>query len=257
MSDASSPAEPMASLTPVLGSVLGQARRGNVLEETIARVLRGIRLGTFAPGEKLPPERELAESLGVSRSTLRDALAELQAAGYLSVRRGRYGGTFVAEELPAPATSLGAEDAAAVEDVLTFRGVVEPAAAVLAASATLSTAQRSALVQALEAVDAAEASQYRPLDARLHCLIAELSGSAMLSAAVAEARAAASGLLDRIPFLDTNIAHSQEQHQAIVSAILQGEPTRAGELMKEHLEGTASLLRGFLADEGPASRPQP
>ncbi|GAA1176705.1 FadR/GntR family transcriptional regulator [Nesterenkonia xinjiangensis] len=253
MSESPSLPAPAASLS----HVLGQTRRGNVLEETIARLLRGIRLGSFPPGDKLPPERELAESLGVSRSTLRDALAALQHTGHLSVRRGRYGGTFVTEEPPGPATTLHAGDAADVEDVLTFRGVVEPAAASLAAAATLSTEQRSALVQALQAVDNAEPAQYRPLDARLHCLIAELSGSAMLTASVVEARAAASALLDRIPFLDTNIAHSQEQHQAIVSAILQGEPTRAGELMQEHLEGTASLLRGFLADEGPASGPQP
>lgn len=230
--------------------LLGQARRGNVLEETIARVLRGIRLGSFPPGDKLPPERELAESLGISRSTLRDALAELQKAGFLSVRRGRYGGTFVTENLPAPAEALDARDTADVEDVLTFRGVVEPAAASLAAAATLSTEQRAALVQALEAVDAADPAHYRPLDARLHCLIAELTGSPMLTAAVAEARAAASGLLDRIPFLDTNIAHSQEQHQAIVSAILEGRAERAETLMREHLAGTASLLRGFLAETG-------
>ncbi|UJH71273.1 FadR/GntR family transcriptional regulator [Ornithinimicrobium sp. INDO-MA30-4] len=67
-------------------------RVGNVYEGTLERLLQAIRLGQFRPGEKMPPERELAESLGVSRTTLRDALSGLQSAGYVAVARGRYGG---------------------------------------------------------------------------------------------------------------------------------------------------------------------
>ena len=46
------------------------------------------------PGESLPPERELASKLGVSRDTVREAIKSLADAGYLVARRGRYGGTF-------------------------------------------------------------------------------------------------------------------------------------------------------------------
>ena len=52
------------------------------------------------PGESLPPERELAARLGVSRDTVREAIKSLADAGYLVSRRGRYGGTFLADELP-------------------------------------------------------------------------------------------------------------------------------------------------------------
>ena len=60
------------------------------------RVVQSIREGEYRPGDKLPPERELAELLGVSRSTLRLALHELERSGVLVRRPGRGGGTFVA-----------------------------------------------------------------------------------------------------------------------------------------------------------------
>ncbi|BAS11093.1 putative HTH-type transcriptional regulator RmpR [Arthrobacter sp. Hiyo4] len=75
--------------------ILRPVRHGNAFEETIERLLQNIKLGLFGVGTKLPAERELAEMLGVSRATLRDALAELQKAGYVEVQRGRYGGTYV------------------------------------------------------------------------------------------------------------------------------------------------------------------
>ncbi|WP_309080583.1 FCD domain-containing protein [Zhihengliuella sp.] len=227
--------------------LLGVARKGNAFEETVEHLLRGFRLGLFPPGGRLPPERELAEELGVSRATLRDALAELQKAGYLTIQRGRYGGAMVATELPTRGAVLDSGDLELVEDVLTFRAVVEPAAAALAARAALTAAQRNGLLDTLRAVSAAGPGQYRPLDARLHIAIAELTASPRLAAAVAEARAATSDLLDRIPFLAPNIEHSDVQHQAIIEAILAGDPEQARGLMAEHLEGTAALLRGFLA----------
>src|SRR3954470_15892278 len=89
-------------------------RTGNAFEETVERLLQAIRLGVVGAGERLPSERELAERLGVSRVTLREAIRALSDAGYVESRRGRYGGTFVNENLPEPAESTSREiDAAA------------------------------------------------------------------------------------------------------------------------------------------------
>lgn len=229
--------------------LLGRARKGNAFEETVEQLLRGIRIGIFAPGERLPAERELAEVLGVSRATLRDALAELQKAQYLTIQRGRYGGAFVTSDLPVRSETLNWGDQELVEDVLVFRSVVEPAAAALAAESSLTAAQRTSLLDAHRAVSTATPGQYRQLDARFHICIAELTPSRRLATAVAEARASTSELLDRIPVLERNIEHSEEQHQAIVDAILGGNSARARTLMEEHLAGTAALLRGFLAGQ--------
>src|SRR5260370_20724977 len=81
-------------------ALLRPVRPGNPFEDTVERLLQTIRLGVLHPGESLPPERELAARLGVSRDTVREAIKSLAHAGYLVSRRGRYGGTFLAQELP-------------------------------------------------------------------------------------------------------------------------------------------------------------
>ncbi|WP_442858994.1 FadR/GntR family transcriptional regulator [Arthrobacter sp. CAN_A6] len=110
-----------------------------------------------------------------------------------------------------------------MEDVLTFRGVLEPAAASLAAGARLSPAQRSHLLKALDEVSRASTGEYRPKDARFHVAIAEVVGSPSLAHAVADVRSKVSDLLDRIPLLEPNLEHSNRQHQDIVDAILRGD----------------------------------
>ena len=57
--------------------------------------MTAIALGEFVPGQRLPTERELAATLAVSRTTIREAISRLAATGYVAVRRGRHGGAFV------------------------------------------------------------------------------------------------------------------------------------------------------------------
>lgn len=234
-------------MTAEIGLQVPPVRAGNLFEATMERLLRAIRLGQFPPGSKLPPERDLAELLGVSRTTLREALAALQTNGYVSVRRGRYGGTYVASSPPErTGSALPALDAEEVADLLTLRRIVEPAAAELAAGRDLPRADRDRLRRTHREVAAAPMGQYRPLDSRLHLLIAECSGSPSLLAVVADARARANAMLDRIPLLSANLEHSGEQHAVVVQAVLDGDPAAARAAMLEHLDGTAALLRGFL-----------
>ncbi|MGC1207484.1 MAG: GntR family transcriptional regulator, partial [Ornithinimicrobium sp.] len=156
-------------------------RAGNVFEETMEALLQEIRLGQLAPGEKLLPERELAEALGVSRTTLREVLGHLSKTGYVTVRRGRYGGTYVAEPVPpAPGSAGTTPDWAQVSDVLTLRRVVEPAAAEMAAERGVTQPEAEQLWLAHQECCVAQADRYRPLDSRLHLLIADLSGSPRL-----------------------------------------------------------------------------
>ena len=63
-------------------------REGNAFEETVERLLTVIKLGLVGPGERFPPERELAAQLGISRLTLREAISELQQAGYVESAGG-------------------------------------------------------------------------------------------------------------------------------------------------------------------------
>lgn len=219
----------------------------NPFEDTVGRLLATIRLGVLAPGDSLPPERELAAKLGVSRDTVRDAIKSLSDAGYLVSRRGRYGGTFLADELPVPSADEIGFNSDEIDDALRLREVLEVGAARMAASRTLSTAERDGLWARLAELRAASPEDYRRLDSRLHLAIAEATGSPSLVALVAENRMRVNALLDRIPLLQRNISHSDAQHEAIVVAILDGDPDEATAAMLTHVGGSSALLRGFLA----------
>lgn len=222
-------------------------RSGNAFEDCVERVLSALRLGIVSPGERLPPERDLATRLGVSRVTLREALRSLGDAGWLEVRRGRHGGAFVTERRPDARIGVAPPiSPAAVDDALVFRRVIDLGAVELAASAPLSASAQDGLRSALAECSRAGPERYRPADSRLHLAIAELTGSPSLVAAAADARVRINDLLDSIPLLPRNIAHSNEQHERIVTAIVRGQPVAARAAMEEHLAGSAALLRGFL-----------
>jgi GntR family L-lactate dehydrogenase operon transcriptional regulator len=231
----------------LVGPLLGPSRSGNAFEESVERLLRLIKLGVVGVGERLPPERELATRMGVSRHTLRDALRALREAGYLESRRGQGGGTFVvARSGGSPVSTAPPPDPAAVEDALAVRYAVETGAAELAARRSLQAADRALLVRLEQRCCSASVPDYRPADSRLHLAVAALSGSPSLAAAVAEARARTNDLLDRIPLLPRNLEHSNHQHAQVVQAVLAGDAPGARAAMAEHLDGTAALLRAFL-----------
>jgi DNA-binding FadR family transcriptional regulator len=134
---------------------------------------------------------------------------------------------------------------AALPDALDFRRVLEPGAAALAATRTLSAADRKALVTALAA--ARERGDARRVnDSRLHLAIATASGCPSLAAAIADVQLTLDRLLSAIPVIRRNLDHSDAQHDRIVDAILHGDPAAARLAMEEHCDGTAALLRGLL-----------
>src|SRR6516162_9159590 len=79
----------------VLGPLLQPVPMRTASERVADRLVTAIALGEFEPGQRLPAERELAATLEVSRTTVREALQRLHAGGYVVTRRGRGGGTFV------------------------------------------------------------------------------------------------------------------------------------------------------------------
>jgi len=230
-------------------------RAGNAFEETVARLLQTVRLGIVAPGEALPAERDLATRFSVSRDTVREAIRSLTDAGFLVSRRGRYGGTFVVDVLPARGSGVeidGVPDAVPttpeeLEDALALRDILEVGAVRAAAARSLTAVDREVLWSRVKEASAASIEDYRRLDSRLHLTIGELVGAPSLVPLLADNRMRVNELLEAIPLLQPNLDHSNEQHEAIVLAILTGDVERAAVAMQEHLDGSAALLRGFLA----------
>jgi DNA-binding FadR family transcriptional regulator len=187
---------------------------------------------------RLPPERELAATLGASRSSLRKALAALEAEGQLWRHVGK--GTFLGQR---PISQIG--DVAAVASrlgpvaVLQARLVLEPALARLAAL-NANAAQLSGLAALAEATEAAPSwRQYEGRDATLHRAIAEAAGNPLLlslfdhAAAVRRAVtwARPRGPEDGPP----RDHHSFAEHRAIVAAIAARDAAASEAAMRAHI----------------------
>jgi GntR family transcriptional regulator, transcriptional repressor for pyruvate dehydrogenase complex len=228
-----------------LEAVFQPVRPPTTFEETVERLGTAIRLGLLAPGAKLPPERELAGELRISRSTLREALTTLTQSGLLVAQRGRGGGTFVALEPPLTepeSEPLGAE----AWSILEHRLAIETGATLLACErAEVADFDRlDELVDRMAEVDDFE--EYRRADIRFHIAIAEAARSPRLVTEMTEVQGAMSALIALIAHPDQVLTHSNEQHRALVGLLRRGDSTRAVGLMREHIEGTEHILAGLL-----------
>ena len=231
-------------------AVLRPVRAHHAFEGCVEQLGTAIRLGVYPHGSTLPPERELAERLAVSRATLREAIAALRTARLVETKRGRGGGTVVKHRPAAPAEGTPLDLGSRREellDTLVFRRVVEPGGCHIAAGRELTGQQRDLLTAAHEAVShATDPAAHRQADSRFHLAIATVTESPLTVQAVTAVQADLHDMLNAIPVLEVNIEHSNKQHRTIVNAILNGDATRARRVMESHCDDTAALLRGLL-----------
>jgi GntR family transcriptional repressor for pyruvate dehydrogenase complex len=235
------PMEPDA----VLQSVFTPLRAATTFEETVERLGTAIRTGILPAGSRLPAERTLADELGISRSTLRQALTTLVQSGLLISLRGRGGGTFVSESPPlAPAGEpLLGDDAWAVLD---YRVAIETGATILAGERgePEDLDRLDALVERMWEVDDFEV--YRRADIRFHVGLAEAARSPRLVSAMTEVQGRMSELITRLPHPAELLTHSNAQHRRIVRLLRERDIIRSVRLMREHIEGTEHILAGLL-----------
>jgi DNA-binding FadR family transcriptional regulator len=220
-------------------------RPPTTFEETVERLGTAIRLGLLPAGSQLPPERTLAGQLGISRSTLRQALTTLVQSGHVVSTRGRGGGNFVTQHPPLADASdeLLDEEAHAILD---FRVAVETGATILAAErAEAASLERLAeLVERMAAAD--DFGDYRRADIRFHIGIAEAASSPRLLAAMTEVQGQMSDLIALIAHPEEVLTHSNEQHRRLVRHLRRGDASRAVGLIREHIEGTEHIIAGLL-----------
>lgn len=210
-------------------------------------ILRGI----LRPGERLPAERELSERLGVSRPSLRDALADLQERGLLATRAGS--GVFVADVLGSafsPALiQLFASDDEAVFDYLTFRRDLEGLAAERAArfgsDADLAVIDEI-FRKMVAAGDPAHSDHAAELDAQFHSAILEASHNVVLL----HMMRSMFDLLRKGVFYNRRIMFGQhttfeallDQHRAINAALQARDPAAARAAVEIHLDYVKQAL---------------
>jgi GntR family transcriptional repressor for pyruvate dehydrogenase complex len=214
-------------------------------EETVERLGTAIRLGILGPGTRLPSERELADQLGISRSTLRQAITTLVQSGHLTSIRGRGGGTFVVQEPPLAEGSPAGPVRDDWHEVLDLREAIEVGAATLAADRASEddVALMRDCVQRMAA--AGEFDDYRRADIRFHIALAQASGVPRLVALMTEVQAEVSELIAHIAHPPEVLEHSNSEHLRLIDAITRRDAARAVRLVRRHLEGTAHILGGL------------
>ena len=232
----------------VLRAVTG---RHHAFEGCVEQLASAIRLGVYPRGMTLPPERDLAARMGVSRATLREAIAALRAADLVHTTRGRGGGSVVSYRPRRPSARAAralVPRSEQLRDMLLFRRVVEPGACYVAAERRLTAEQRDLLTTAHDEVaGASDPAEHRQADSRFHLALAAVTESPLTIRAVAAVQADLHDMLSAIPVLEVNIDHSSRQHRALLTAVLKGEATKARRVMESHCDDTAALLRGLLA----------
>lgn len=207
-------------------------------------IMAGITRGDFAAGGLLPPERELAKQLGVSRSSVREALIALEMTGWVDIRTGN--GVYVAQPLPQASVP---QESCSLQDLLQAREAFEGMLAGFAAR-NGTAVQRAALLaltaelQQYNANDAAFLEQ----DKRFHLLISEMSGNDVLRDLLEQLwNRRHSPHVQRLErhYADNSFAREMNaDHQQIAEAIVAGDEAAARQAMENHLQHVQQQLLG-------------
>lgn len=209
-------------------------------------IMAGIARGDFVAGGLLPPERELAKQLGVSRSSVREALIALEMTGWVDIRTGN--GVYVAQPLPQAAIPQESETCS-LQDLLQAREAFEGMLAGFAAR-NGTAVQREALLALT-----AELQQYNENDAvfleqdkRFHLLIGEMSGNDVLRDLLEQLwNRRHSPHVQRLErhYADNSFAQAMNaDHQQIADAIVAGDEAVARQAMERHLQHVQQRLLG-------------
>ncbi|MBO3752378.1 FadR family transcriptional regulator [Streptosporangiaceae bacterium NEAU-GS5] len=209
------------------------------------RLAEAIRLGLILDRERLPPETKLAEQLGVSTVTLREALAVLREQGLVTTRRGRGGGTFVqapADLVPGLVRRLRRFSIHGLRDLGDHRAAVSGTAARLAAERALPHEVDNLARQVERLRAATTGSERRRADTQFTIEVAAAAQSPRLTREELRLRAEVGDLL----WLQLDAADHQASVRArgsLVEAIERHEPLPARDLAEEHVrEDTTRLV---------------
>ena len=209
------------------------ARKSDIFDDLQRHVVQGL----WSPGDQLPSERELCLAYGVSRPVVREVLAGLVERGFIDIHPGR--GSFVRavaiDDMSSSLTRAATRAGITARDLVVARVALECAAVELAAQQTDRPVE--ALWKALRAHEAAEGvGGMAQSDLDFHESVVAASGNPVLMLMFGSIRAQVYALMLRSHSDATVRSLGDPMHSRIVQAVSDGDPVRARECMREHLE---------------------
>jgi GntR family transcriptional repressor for pyruvate dehydrogenase complex len=239
---------------------LAPIKSTRIYEEIVRQVKAMIAEGRLKGGDRLPPERDLAEKFVVSRTSVREALRALESLGLVEIRPGE--GTFIREmsvdALVEPLALLMVSQREATGELFEARRLLEPALAALAAArATPEEMQEMERILEEQAKEVAAGRTGLAQDAQFHAAI----GAASHNRAITRIAHAIMDLLaqSREDSLNTpgRPTRSHDSHHRVLAAIRVRDAEAARLAMLEHIESVESLVLGPEADGARRGRSRP
>lgn len=255
MTSTTAPSDPRAVLAErVLGMWQPVGQHSRLSERIVTQVEQLLADEELKPGDRLPPEREMAQMLGVSRPSLREAVRILQARGRLLVKHGQ--GVFVT------APSSQREVAAALGDVrlsteemFAMREVLEVPAARWAAERVTARhldTLRGVLDELHTAVEAtpSDLDRIAELDARFHLTIAGAAGNRFLQQTSHLLSTMILSGMETTLLIPGRRERSRVQHERILAALAAGDPGAAARAARMHIRSALSAALSRMGDDG-------
>ncbi|MER5639110.1 FadR/GntR family transcriptional regulator [Kitasatospora sp. NPDC002227] len=232
--------------------------RTRTYELVLARIEEQFLTGRLRVGDRLPPERELVELLGVSRAAIREALRVLEAQGVVrsKVGTGPDSGTVIAALPSEGLTQLLRLHLALANfplaDVFEARASLERSSARLAAEHA-TPGQLARLRELLARMDepGLTREEFNDADTAFHVALAEAAGNRLVTDLTVAVRGAVRhtilGAFRQLPDWEAEVARLRAEHHAIHRAVAEADADRAGELVEAHVRGFHQVI----AEVGP------
>lgn len=247
----------MAGVMPSLPPIAPSAREP-VSSEVTRRLLDYLISGDVHPGERLPSERRLAETLGVGRSHVRQAIKSLAVLGLIDVRQGD--GTYL-KRVDSPLLPLAIEwglmlGAKQSQDLVEARSELEILVAGLAAERRDDEALERMRAELDVMRSTGDTDTFVAADVAFHLRVAEAAGNDSILRIMRSIRSLMEVWITRVMSTPGARPPTWDEHQAVFEAIARRDPEAARSAMIAHMEGATSRLLGTLAEaEPPVSGP--
>ncbi|PPL15360.1 FadR/GntR family transcriptional regulator [Microterricola pindariensis] len=221
-----------------------------VTDEAILKIKEMIVSGDLGPGDRLPPEKELSEALGLSRSSLREAVKALEVIRVLDVRRGD--GTYVTSLEPrllleAMSFVVDLHDDASILEIFAVRRILEPAATAMAVGKLDSDtiAELTAMIAAVDETTSVEGLVEHDLE--FHRRIVTAAGNSYLSSLIDSLSShTVRARIWRGVTQENAVSRTLHEHAGILAALERGDAELAHALTLVHVSGVEQWLREAL-----------